>query len=165
MEAGEGGASLRLGGAGVIRLDEPRLSLKLEGKRIDIDSFILSAAGRDMLSRAGAWAPPPLSFPIDLDLAVSSIGLGQEELSNLALKATLLRGRAVLDKAELIAPGQTRIALEGVRRALDRGGANGRFAIASAHPTGLRVTWISLGCPAPSPHSWMGVPSKRPPIS
>ena len=91
MEAGEGGASLRLGGAGVIRLDEPRLSLRLEGKRIDIDSFILSAAGREMLSRAGAWAPPPLSFPIDLDLAVSSIGLGQEELSNLALKATLLR--------------------------------------------------------------------------
>jgi hypothetical protein len=132
VEAGEGGASLRLGGAGVIRLDEPRLSLRLEGKRIDIDSFILSAAGREMLSRAGAWAPPPLSFPIDLDLAVSSIGLGQEELSNLALKATLLRGRAVLDKAELIAPGQTRIALEGVVGLSTEGGANGRFAIASS---------------------------------
>jgi hypothetical protein len=131
VEAGEGGASLRLGGAGVIRLDEPRLSLRLEGRRIDIDSFILSAAGRDLVSQAGAWAPPPLPFPIDLDLAVASIGLGQEELSNLAFKATLLRGRAVVERAELYAPGQTRIALEGAVGLSTEGGATGRIAVAS----------------------------------
>jgi hypothetical protein len=131
VEAGEGGASLRLGGAGVIRLDEPRLSLRLEGRRIDIDSFILSAAGRDLVSQAGTWAPP-LSFPIDLDLAVASIGLGQEELSNLAFKATLLRGRAVVERAELNAPGQTRIALEGAVGLSTEGGATGRIAVASS---------------------------------
>src|SRR5215204_5437565 len=130
VEAGEGGASLRLGGAGVIRLDEPRLSLRLEGRRIDVDSFILSAAGRDLVSQAGAWAPPPLPFPIDLDLAVASIGLGQEELSNLAFKATLLRGRAVVERAELYATGRIAVASNAsdrFGRYLDKLGLSGPF--------------------------------------
>ena len=51
LEAGEGGASLRMTGEGRIGLNEPRISLKLEGRRLDADSFILSSNGQDFKSR------------------------------------------------------------------------------------------------------------------
>jgi uncharacterized protein involved in outer membrane biogenesis len=132
IEAGEGGASLRLTGAGVIRIDEPRISLKLEGRRIDIDSFLLSASGRELVARAGTWSLPPVTVPIDLDLSLNSIGLAQEELSNLVARLTLDRGRAQIERIEVEAPGQTRLALAGEIGLTTRGGGNGRVAVASA---------------------------------
>jgi hypothetical protein len=94
VEAGEGGASLRMTGAGSIRLDEPRVALKLEGRRLDIDSFVLSPSGRELAARAGTWTIPPLVVPVDLDLSLNSIGFGQEELTNFVARGTLEGGRA-----------------------------------------------------------------------
>src|SRR3712207_9316660 len=74
VEAGEGGASLRMSGAGSIRLDEPRVSLKLEGRRLDIDSFILSPSGRELAARAGTWSMPQIAVPVDVDLSLNKIG-------------------------------------------------------------------------------------------
>lgn len=130
LEAGEGGASLRLAGAGSIRLDDPRVSLKLEGKRLDVDSFILSSNGQDFLSQK--WSPPPLSVPIDLDLAIGSIGLGQEELTNLVFHGSVLKGRAKVEVLEVTAPGETRMAVAGEFGLTTEGGASGRLALASA---------------------------------
>lgn len=131
VEAGEGGANLRLSGGGAIRLDEPRLLLRLEARRIDGDGFILSAAGQQLLSQAGAWEPPQLPFPLDLDVSVASVTLGQDELSDLNLRAAVQRRRVVVDKAEVVAPGQTRIALNGALDLAGGGGAHGRIAIVS----------------------------------
>ena len=47
IEAGEGGSSMRLSGTGVVRLDEPRLALKLDGRRLDVDSLLLRRTGAD----------------------------------------------------------------------------------------------------------------------
>ncbi|HEY7383736.1 MAG TPA: AsmA family protein [Beijerinckiaceae bacterium] len=132
VEAGEGGASLRLTGAGVVRIDDPRISLKLEGRRLDVDSFLLSASGRELVARAGTWSLPPVTVPIDLDLSLNSIGLAQEELSNLAARFTLDRGRAQVERIEVEAPGQTRVMLAGEVGLTTQGGANGRVAVTSA---------------------------------
>ena len=132
VEAGEGGASLRMTGAGSVRLDDPRVSLKLEGRRLDIDSFILSASGRELAAQAGTWSMPPIVVPIDLDLSLNSIGFGQEELTNFVARGTLGRGRAQIERIEVEAPGQTRIAAAGEIGLTTEGGGNGRIAIASA---------------------------------
>ncbi|HKH34717.1 MAG TPA: hypothetical protein VKA80_11250, partial [Beijerinckiaceae bacterium] len=131
IEAGEGGTTLRLAGTGLVRIDDPRLSLKLEGKRLDLDGFILSASGRAFKERAGTWALPPITTPIDLDLSLNSIGLGQDELSNFALRVYLRSGRAEIVRLEFMAPGQTRIAAEGEVGLTTEGGGTGRVAVAT----------------------------------
>ncbi|MFL5175459.1 MAG: AsmA family protein [Microvirga sp.] len=131
LEAGEGGASLRLAGGGTMRLDEPALALKLEGKRLDIDSFILSASGQEFKARMARWGVPPVALPIDLDLSLASIGLAQEELSNFVLRAGLRKGRADIQELAFVAPGQTRITATGELGLTIEGGGGGRVTLAS----------------------------------
>ena len=131
LEAGEGGASLRMAGQGRVQLNDPRISLKLEGRRLDADSFILSSNGQDFKSRLAQWSLPLIRVPIDLDLKIDSIGLGQEDLSNAVLRLSLDTGRATLDRIEFNAPGETRVALEGQLGLTTRGGINGKVALAS----------------------------------
>ncbi|WP_052954595.1 AsmA family protein [Microvirga vignae] len=131
LEAGEGGASLRMTGEGSIGITDPRIALKLEGRRLDADSFILSSSGRDFASRVKEWSLPPITVPIDLDLKIDSIGLGQEDLSNANLRLSLERGKARLDRIEFNAPGETRVALEGQLGLTTQGGIEGKVALAS----------------------------------
>jgi uncharacterized protein involved in outer membrane biogenesis len=131
VEAGEGGASLRMAGEGTIRIDDPRISLKMEGRRLDADSFILSSNGQDFKSRLAQWSIPPVVVPIDLDLRLDSIGLGQDDLSNASLRLSVERGRARLDRIEFTAPGDTRVAMEGELGLTTQGGINGKVALAS----------------------------------
>jgi hypothetical protein len=131
LEAGEGGASLRMTGQGSVRINDPRISLKLEGRRLDADSFILSSNGQDFKTRLAQWSIPPAMVPVDLDLKLDSIGLGQEDLSNANLRLSLDKGRARLDRIEFMAPGDTRVALEGQLGLTTQGGINGKFAVAS----------------------------------
>jgi len=131
LEAGEGGASLRMTGAGSIGIADPRIALKLEGRRLDADSFILSSNGQDFASRLKQWSLPPIAIPIDLDLKIDSIGLGQEDLTNANLRLSLERGRARVDRVELNAPGETRVALEGQFGLTTQGGIEGKVALTS----------------------------------
>ena len=132
VEAGEGGASLRLGGTGSIALDNPRLALKLEGRRLDADSFILSGTGRDFMQRLSTYAPPPAAVPVELDLTLGSIGLAQEELTNAVLRASLERGRVRVRQLDFEAPGTSRVSLSGEFGVGTQGGLDGRVALTSA---------------------------------
>ncbi|MBF9233567.1 AsmA family protein [Microvirga alba] len=131
VEAGEGGASLRMTGEGSVRLKDPHVSLKLEGRRLDADSFILSSNGQDFMTRLQQWSLPSTAFPVDLDLKIDSIGLGQEDLSNATLRMTLQGGRARMDRIEFKAPGDTRVAVEGEFGSKVQGGITGKVALAS----------------------------------
>lgn len=131
LEAGEGGASLRMTGQGSVQLNDPRISLKLEGRRLDADSFILSSNGQDFKSRLAAWSIPHISVPLDLDLKIDSIGLAQEELSNAVMRLSVDRGRATVERIDFQAPGDTRVAMEGTVGLTIEGGANGKVALAS----------------------------------
>ena len=149
VEAGEGGASLRLSGTGSVRLDDPRVSVKLSGRRLDVDSFVLSASGQEFLNRKGSWSLPPTSTPIDLDVTLNSIGLAQDEIADLALRASLLKGVAVVDRIEFVAPGQTRIALQGEVGLTTQGGANGRVALSSVQSDRFGRYLAKLGLSGP----------------
>ncbi|HZB62607.1 MAG TPA: AsmA family protein, partial [Microvirga sp.] len=131
LEAGEGGASLRMTGEGRIRLNDPRISLKLQGRRLDADSFILSSNGQDFKTRLQQWSLPPIKVPVDLDLTLDSIGLAQDDLSNANLRLSLDRGRARVERIEFTAPGETRVALEGELGLTTQGGISGKVALAS----------------------------------
>lgn len=132
VETGEGAPSLRLTGTGVVRPDEPRLSLKLEGRRLDLDSFLLSPAGQELRAQPGWWSLPPIPFPVDLDLSLNSIGLAQEELTELVLKTSLSADRAKVERLALVAPGQSRLALEGDVGLTTEVNATGRVSVTSA---------------------------------
>ncbi|MBB4039316.1 hypothetical protein GGR34_000951 [Microvirga flocculans] len=149
LEAGEGGASLRMTGEGRVGLNDPRISLRLEGRRLDADSFILSSTGQDFASRLQQWSLPLIRIPIDLDLKIDSIGLGQEDLSNAILRLSLDTGRARLDRIEFTAPGETRVALEGQLGMTTRGGINGKVALASNASDRLARYLARIGLQSP----------------
>ena len=69
---GRAAPSLRLTGAGAVQLDEPRVALKLEGRRLDVDSFVLSRERPAPCGApAGAWTVPASAVPIELDLSLN----------------------------------------------------------------------------------------------
>ena len=131
VEAGEGGASLRMTGAGAVQLDEPRVSLKLEGRRLDIDSFVLSPSGRALAERAGTWTVPAIAVPIELDLSLNSIGFAQEELTNFVARGRLTGSRLEVERIAVEGPGEARIAAAG-EIGLNEAGGSGRVALAAA---------------------------------
>ncbi|WP_210484930.1 AsmA family protein [Microvirga antarctica] len=131
LEAGEGGASLRMQGQGSVQIAEPRIALKLEGRRLDADSFILSGNGQDFKSRFKEWSVPKFVVPVDLDLKIDSIGLGQDDLSNAIARLSLDRGQARINLFEFTAPGETRVAMEGKAGLGSRGGTEGKIALQS----------------------------------
>jgi hypothetical protein len=88
-------------GTGAVRTDDPAVFLKLEGRRLDIDSFIMSAQGRDFGERWHNWRLPPTSTPIDLDLALNSVGLAQDEITNVRFRGMVRRGRAEIERLEM----------------------------------------------------------------
>lgn len=131
LEAGEGGASLRLTGKGSYALGDPRIALKLEGRRLDADSFLLSSNGQDFRIRLAQWSLPLAKIPVDLDLKIDSIGLGQEDLANAVLQLSLDRSRAKIDRIEFTAPGETHVALQGEVGLTGQAGIEGRVALES----------------------------------
>lgn len=131
VEAGEGGSGVRLTGTGTLRLDDPRLSLKLEGRRLDLDGFLLSPGGQAMVERLSGANLLSLPVPTDLDLSLNSIAFGQDELTDLALRASLAKGRADIARLEVVAPGQTRISVAGEAGLGTQAGASGHVTLAS----------------------------------
>jgi uncharacterized protein involved in outer membrane biogenesis len=149
VEAGEGGASVRLTGWGVIRTNDPRVSLTLEGRRLDADSFILSGSGRDFIGRLNTWALPPINVPVDLSLSLASIGLAQDELRDFVFRGSALPGKAQIEEASFVAPGETRVALSGEVGLTTQGGGAGRVSLTSASSDRLARYVEQLGLRSP----------------
>lgn len=156
IEAGEGGPGLRLAGSGALAPDQPRLSLRLEGRRVDLDAFLLSPGGQEVLERLGRGSLAGLPLSLDLDVALNSIALGQDELTNFVLRASVADGRAELRRLEVVAPGQTRISLEGEAALTALGAASGRASIASASADRFLRYLSRLGLAATPPAALEG---------
>lgn len=148
IEAGTGGASVRLGGTGSISGDEPRIQFTLEGRRVDIDSFILSPSGGALAERASRWSLPKLPIPIAFQIKLDSIGLAQEELTNFSLRAALTDGNLRVDAIEIVGPGQTRLRAEGEVRPSQRWATSARIAVTSPASERLARYLGRLGVPA-----------------
>ena len=117
-----------------MRIDDPRVSLKLEGRRLDIDSFILSASGRPSRSDAGTLERCRRSpSPIDLDLSLEqhrACAGGAFQLRRLraGLRSGARRDRAPRGQGA----GRDAHRRRGRDRAHDEAGGNGRVAVAAA---------------------------------
>lgn len=147
VESGEGASGLQLTGTGELRVEEPRLKLALAGKRFDADAYLASPVG-EALREAGPnrrW--PEAGLPLDLDLALESLGAAGGDWSGLALTASLGGGTALVRRLETVGPGGTKLSLEGQFGA--DGTASGRLALASTNPEGLRTYLRQAGMSEP----------------
>ena len=89
-------------------------------------------SGQDFKSRFREWSVPKFVVPVDLDLKIDSIGLGQEDLSNAIARLSLDRGRAqgsICSNSRLRAKPESRWRDKAGLGA--RGGTEGKIALQS----------------------------------
>ena len=109
-----GGRALRLGGTGRLDLRQWRAGLTLEARRLDLDAFLTSPEGQNLIGRGLPGAGAGLPAMLDLDLSVCSAVLGGEEWSNLALTGTVERaGGLLLRRLTATGPGDATLTVSG----------------------------------------------------
>ncbi len=107
LELGAGATSLRLTGSGRYRVDQPRLSLALAGRRFDLAGF--AAAQWTALRTLGGREGGP-AIPVDLALKLDSLGVGaDEDLTGLALEASADEERLRIGAIDVSGPGRSRL--------------------------------------------------------
>ena len=109
-----GGRTLRLGGTGRLDLRQWRAALSLEARRLDLDAFLASTEGQNLIARGLPSWGGDLPAMLDLDLAVGSAMLGGDEWSNLALTGTLERaGGLLLRRLTATGPAESTVSVSG----------------------------------------------------
>ncbi|MBN4097239.1 MULTISPECIES: AsmA-like C-terminal region-containing protein [Methylobacterium] len=109
-----GGRALRLGGTGRLDLRQWRAGLTLDARRLDLDAFLASAEGQNLIARGLPRSTGSLPAMLDLDLTVGSAVLGGEEWSNLALTGTLERaGGLLLRRFAVTGPAESTVTASG----------------------------------------------------
>lgn len=107
VEGGDTAQGLRLTGEGQFNIEKLHLTLNLAGQRLDLTPFILSTAGNDLVS--GGWKSPDMPFPVALNLAMNSLGLGGQEMNDFSLKARLDQNGFHASRLIMTLPGATQI--------------------------------------------------------
>ncbi|WP_457106869.1 AsmA protein [Methylobacterium sp. P5_C11] len=109
-----GGRALRLGGTGRLDLRQWRAGLTLEARRLDLDAFLASPEGQNLIGRGLPRSAGGLPAMLDLDLAVGSTVIGGEDWSNLALTGTLERvGGLLLRRFSVVGPADSTLSASG----------------------------------------------------
>jgi hypothetical protein len=109
-----GGRALRLNGTGRLDLRQWRAGLSLEARRLDLDAFLGSPEGQNLIARGLPRSAGRLPAMLDLDLAVGSTVLGGEEWSNLAVTGTLERaGGLLLRRLTATGPADATVSVSG----------------------------------------------------
>jgi hypothetical protein len=148
VEAGEG-AAIRLSGTGTFRTDDPRLTLRLEGRRVDAEPILVSSDGRSLQARLADWAPALPTFPVDLSLTLGSIGLAGEELADVVLRGALDREGVRVEEFALTGPGNSRLLVSGRAALAASGSASGRIGLTSSSSDRLARYLDRLGLRGP----------------
>jgi hypothetical protein len=148
VEAGEG-AAIRLSGTGTFRTDDPRLTLRLEGRRVDAEPILVSSDGRSLQARLADWAPALPTFPVDLSLGLGSIGLAGEELADVVLRGALDREGVRVEEFALTGPGNSRLLVSGRAALAASGSASGRIGLTSSSSDRLARYLDRLGLRGP----------------
>ena len=149
-----GGRTLRLGGTGRLDLRQWRAGLTLEARRLDLDAFLASPEGQNLIARGLPRSAGGLPAMLDLDLAVGSAVLGGEDWSNLALTGTLERaGGLLLRRFSVVGPADSTLSVE-------RAGRDG--APAPHRAGGARRARFGGARPLPAPPRRRGAPHRAP---
>lgn len=112
IEAGEGAGTLRLSGNGRYRVDEPLLSLALEGRRFNLAAFLAGLGETPGRRLAPLQSRQPATIDVGLKLDGVAIG-GDDDLTGVRLDARLSGERLTVRRLDLAAPGQTQLQLSG----------------------------------------------------
>jgi hypothetical protein len=158
VEAGEG-AAVRLSGTGTFRTDDPRLTLRLEGRRVDAEPILVSSDGRSLQARLADWAPALPTFPVDLSLSLGSIGLAGEELADVVLRGALEREGVRVEEFALTGPGNSRLLVSGRAALAANGSVSGRIGLTSSSSDRLGRYLDRSACAGP----FRGSPRRPPP--
>lgn len=114
LDIDPGGRALRLSGSGRVDARNGRAALSLGARRLDLDAFLLSAAGQALIARGPPKAGISLPVSVDVELAVDSLSLGLDDWSNLALAGTFERsGGLLLKRFAVTAPGAAALTASG----------------------------------------------------
>jgi len=114
LDIDPGGRALRLSGSGRVDVRNGRAALSLGARRLDLDAFLLSAAGQALIARGPPKAGVSLPVSVDVELAVDSLSLGLDDWSNLALAGTFERsGGLLLKRFAVTAPGAAALTASG----------------------------------------------------
>jgi hypothetical protein len=151
IEFGDPGLGSRLEGSGFLRLDDPRLGLQLEGRRLAADAILAGPLGRFLREQAGQIQGS--GVPVDLTLALGSIGLAQEELLDVALDVTLDQGVAQFHDAQVTLPGASRLTFSGDVDLADVEAIEGTVSLRTEDSDRLARFLRRVGLDGP----WMGV--------
>jgi hypothetical protein len=144
FEAGEGASALRLGGSGRFELDKPLLSLAVDGRRFDLDAFLI-AQGKDTQKPTPALWPRSASVPVDLSFKLDSLSFAGEEWNNLSAAGSLSRGRIRLDRAAVAAPGTVQVGASGEFGTSFASGGSGHVTLAGRSGERLGAVLGRLG--------------------
>ncbi len=113
LELGDPSLGSQLEGSGFLRLDDPRLTLSLEGRRLALDTIMGGERGTMLASWLAGEGQGAMLPPIDLTLALGSIGFGREELLDVELRAMLEGGALQIARSAITLPGDARLTFAG----------------------------------------------------
>ena len=113
LELGDPSLGSQLEGTGFLRLDDPRLTLELSGRRLALDAIMTGPRGALLTSWLAGEGPHRALPPIDLVLELGSIGFAREELLDVNLRAMLEGGGLQIAQGAVTLPGEARLSFAG----------------------------------------------------
>ncbi|MGA0597213.1 AsmA family protein [Enterovirga sp. CN4-39] len=143
VEAGEGGAPLRLSGSGRFDGGDRLLSVHLEGRRVDLDTLLAAYRDAPEERRRASRIQPPV--PIEIGLKLDGLALAGEELAGVTGRVSLAQERLGIERLDFTAPGQTRVSASGEISLASGPAANGRVALSTRSADRLASYLARLG--------------------
>jgi hypothetical protein len=128
IETGDAGTGARLEGSGFVRLDDPRLSLALQSRRIVVERVMESPLGRLLATTAEGALP----VPVALDLTVESLSVLGEEVAGVRLDAVTDGDTLAVREARATLPGEAALGFVGEVALEDAPVIDGRASLAVA---------------------------------
>ncbi|MCC5977047.1 MAG: AsmA family protein [Salinarimonas sp.] len=153
LELGDPSLGSQLEGSGFLRLDDPRLSLSLEGRRLALDAIMRGERGALLASWLAGQGQGAALPPVDLSLALGSIGFAQEELVDVALRAMLEGGALQIAHSAVTLPGEGRLTFAGDLDLVARDRIAGQARLTAADGDRLARYLRRIGLEGP----WLGL--------
>jgi hypothetical protein len=150
IEAGTGRGTLRLGGNAFFDTINPSLDLKLEGKRFDLEGFLISPEAQFLVESfflPSSTSASSLFFPVNVNVSVASMTLLDDEFSDFSLRAALTKEGMILENAAMHGPGRLSLSLTGQAGFAAGLNFSGRLSASAEDTTRLSRLISLLGAP------------------
>jgi hypothetical protein len=147
-EVGQGASALRLAGKGQLDFKTRTVDIELDGKRLDLDSIIVSPAWERL---APALSSPPAlhsPWPVFFRIGLGSVAVAQDEINDVGLAVQVGPAGVVLHRIDGTAPGTSRMSFVGDAVLVTDGRADGHVEMSSENSDRLGRFLSRLGAPS-----------------